>query len=431
MKRICVILFVCFPLLSGTVKGQEAITLTQCYEWARANYPQIRQYGLIGQTEQYNLSNAGKGWLPQLTVNAKATYQSEVTKLPFDTEKLATVLPGLNIPTLSKDQYQVVAEVSQNIWDGGTIRTTRQLTRAQAEADRQQLESDLYTLNDRVNQLYFGCLLQEELIRQNSLLQKELQINIDRITAMIENGVANQSDRESMEVELLNARQKEIELKASRVAYGRMLSALIGKPYDKDRVLSVPAVPGNPLSAEIDRPELRALDARSHLLEVQDKQITSGLMPRVGAFVQGGYGRPGLNMLEDSFNPFYIAGVRLSWNMGKLYTLKNDRRKVTTNHQQIEVQRETFLFNTSLQLMQQNTEIQKMSDLMKADDEIIRLRTSIKNAAEVKLANGVISVTDLIREINAEDLARQTAAAHRIQHLHAVYNYMYTTNNEQ
>lgn len=431
MKRMYLLLFVCFPLVWETAKGQEAITLTQCYEWARANYPQIRQYGLIGQTEQYNLSNAGKGWFPQLTVNAKATYQSEVTKLPFDTEKLSAVMPGLNIPTLSKDQYQVVAEVNQNIWDGGTIHTTRQLTRAQAEADRQQLESDLYTLNDRVNQLYFGCLLQEELIRQNSLLQKELRINIDRIKAMMENGVANQSDRESMEVELLNARQKEIELKASRVAYGRMLSALIGKPYDKDRVLEVPSVPGNPLSAEIARPELQALDARSHLLEVQDKQITSGLMPRIGAFVQGGYGRPGLNMLEDSFNPFYIAGVRLSWNMGKLYTLKNDRRKVTTNRQQIEVQRENFLFNTSLQLMQQNTEIQKIADLMNTDDEIISLRTSIKNAAEVKLANGVISVTDLIREINAEDLARQSAAAHRIQHLHAIYNYMYTTNNEE
>lgn len=430
MKRICVILFLCLPLLSGIVQGQETITLAQCYEWAHANYPQIRQYGLIGQTEQYNLSNAAKGWLPQLTVNAKATYQSEVTKLPFDTEKLSAVLPGLEIPTLSKDQYQVVAEVNQNIWDGGTIHTTRQLTKAQAAADREQLESDLYALNDRVNQLYFGCLLQEELIRQNGLLQKELQINIDRITAMMENGVANQSDRESMEVELLNARQKEIELKASRVAFSRMLSTLIGKPYDKDRILEVPAVPGNLLSAEINRPELKALDAKSHLLDIQNKQITSGLMPRIGAFVQGGYGRPGLNMLEDSFNPYYVAGVRLSWNMGKLYTLKNDRRKVSTNMQQIEVQRETFLFNTSLQLMQQNTEIQKIADLMKADDEIIRLRTSIKSAAEVKLANGVISVTDLIREINSEDLAKQAAAAHRIQHLNAVYNYMYTTNNE-
>lgn len=431
MKRICVILFLCLPLLPGMARGQEVITLAQCYEWARANYPQIRQYGLIGQTEQYNLSNAVKGWLPQLTVNAKATYQSDVTQLPFDADKLSAVVPGLEIPTLSKDQYQVVAEVSQNIWDGGTIHTTRQLTRAQAEADRKQLESDLYILKDRVNQLYFGCLLQEELIRQNVLLQKELQINIGRITAMMENGVANQSDRESMEVELLNARQKEIELKASRAAFGRMLSAMIGKPYDKDRILEVPHVPDNPLSGEINRPELKALDAKSYALELQNKQITSGLMPRIGAFVQGGYGRPGLNMLEDSFNPFYIAGMRLSWNMGKLYTLKNDRRKVTTSLQQVEVQRETFLFNTSLELMQQNTEIQKISDLMKADDEIIRLRTSIKKAAEVKLANGVISVTDLIREINAEDMAKQAAAAHRIQYLNAIYNYMYTTNNKE
>lgn len=430
MKRICVILFLCLLLLPGIAKGQEKITLAQCYEWARANYPQIRQYGLIGQTEQYNLSNVVKGWLPQVTVNAKATYQSDVTKLPFDADKLSAVMPGLEIPALSKDQYQVVAELNQNIWDGGTIHTSRQLTKAQAAADREQLESDLYTLNDRVNQLYFGCLLQEELIRQNVLLQKELQINIDRITAMMANGVANQSDRESMEVELLNARQKEIELKASRVAFGRMLSAMIGKPYDKDRILEVPNVPGNPLSGEINRPELKALDAKSYLLELQNKQITSGLMPRIGAFVQGGYGRPGLNMLEDSFDPFYIAGVRLSWNMGKLYTLKNDRRKVAATLQQVEVQRETFLFNTSLELMQQNTEIQKISDLMKADDEIIRLRTSIKKAAEVKLENGVISVTDLIREINAEDMAKQTAAAHRIQHLNAVYNYMYTTNNE-
>lgn len=424
------ILFLCFPLLPGIAKGQETVTLAQCYEWARANYPQIRQYGLIGQAEQYNLSNAVKGWLPQVTVNAKATYQSDVTKLPFDADKLSAVMPGLEIPALSKDQYQVVAELNQNIWDGGTIHTSRQLTKAQATADREQLESDLYTLNGRVNQLYFGCLLQEESIRQNVLLQKELQINIDRITAMMANGVANQSDRESMEVELLNARQKEIELKASRVAFGRMLSAMIGKPYDKDRILEVPNVPGNPLSGEINRPELKALDAKSYLLELQNKQITSGLMPRIGAFVRGGYGRPGLNMLEDSFDPFYIAGVRLSWNMGKLYTLKDDRRKVATTLQQVEVQRETFLFNTSLELMQQNAEIQKISDLMEADDEIIRLRTSIKKAAEVKLENGVISVTDLIREINAEDMAKQRAAAHRIQHLNAVYNYMYTTNNE-
>ena len=321
--------------------------------------------------------------------------------------------------------------MNQTIWDGGVIRSTRRLTEAQATADREQLNSDLYILNDRVNQLYFGCLLQDELIRQNGLLQKELQINIDRISAMMENGVANQSDRESMEVELLNARQKEIELKAARSAYGKMLAALIGRPDAGAFVLEVPSIPERPsLPPVINRPELRALDAKSNLLELQNKQLTAGLMPRIGAFLQGGYGRPGLDMLEDSFNPFYVAGVRLSWNMGKLYTLKNDRRKIATNRQAVEVERETFLFNTRLQLTQQNTEIRKMTDLMKADDKIIRLRASIKKAAEVKLANGVISVTDLIREINSEDLARQTAATHRIQQLQSIYNYMYTTNEE-
>ena len=421
-------------VLSGlpvAVQGQEAITLQQCQEWAHVNYPQIKQHGLIEQTEQFNLSNASKGWLPQLSVSAKATYQSAVTKLPFDTDKLSALVPGFDIPTMSKDQYQVMAEVNQTIWDGGLIRSSKELTRAQAVADKEQLESDLYALNDRVNQLYFGCLLQEELLKQNLLLQKELQLNIDRIAAMIANGVANQSDLESMQVELLNARQKEIELKAGRSAYGQMLYALIGKPYQGEASLLVPDVQEKSLSADINRPELRALDARSTFLQLQNKQLTAGLMPRFGAFVQGGYGRPGLNMLEDSFEPFYVAGIRLSWNMGKLYTLKNDRRKVDVSRRTVEVQRETFLFNTHLQLAQQNTEIRKMTDLMQADDDIIRLRTSIKQAAEAKLANGVISVTDLIREINAEDLAKQSAATHRIQQLQAIYNYMYTTNDKE
>ena len=261
-----------------------------------ANYPLIKQHQLIDQTEQYNLSNAAKGWLPQVAVSGNASYQSKVTKLPFDTEKLSAMVPGLNIPTLNKDHYQMVAEVNQTIWDGGQISSVREMTRAQAAADKQQLESELYTLNGRVNQLYFGCLLQDELLKQNVLLQKELQINIDRIKGMIANGTANQSDCESLEVELLNAKQKEIELKAARTAYGQMLCAMIGKPYQSEMTLEVPDLASHSLGSEINRPELRVLDAKSNFLNSQNKQITAGLMPKIGAFVQGGYGRPGLNM---------------------------------------------------------------------------------------------------------------------------------------
>jgi outer membrane protein TolC len=362
-------------------------------------------------------------------MNAKASYQSEVTKLPFDVDRISALIPGFAVPALSKDQYQLTAELNQTLWDGGLIASTKALSTAQASADRAQVESELYTLNERVNQLYFGCLLQDELLQQNSLLQKELQVNIDRITAWIDNGLANPSDQESLEVEQLNARQRATELKAARKAYLMMLSALIGITLDESSALPVPSLPGSGLSQVINRPELRALDAKSTLIETQNKLIDAGLMPRIGLFVQGGYGRPGLNMLEDRFSPFYLTGVRLTWNLGKLYTLKNDRQKVVTNRKAIDIQRETFLFNTSLQLMQQNMEIQKTADLLKTDEEIVRLRSNIKKAAEAKLANGVISVADLIREINAEDLAKQTVATHRIQHLWTIYNYMYTTSN--
>jgi outer membrane protein TolC len=443
------------------MEAQEALTITECYELARNNYPLIKQYDLINKTEQYNLDNAAKGWLPQIAVNAKATYQSDVTKLPFESEMLSAIVPGFSIPVLSKDQYQVAAELSQTVWDGGVIHSARELTKARATADRQQLESDLYTLNEKVNQLYFGCLLQDELIIQNNLLQKELQVNIDRVAAMMENGVANQSDKESLEVELLNARQNEIELKATRKAYSRMLGILIGghtptptptpahpnpppNPLkggqDEELILTVPSLVlstqslstppsgGRGVDWGVSGWRVKAFEAGSRLIDIQNKQITAGLMPRIGLFVQGGYGRPGLNMLEDGFEPFYIAGVRLSWNIGKLYTVKNDRRKTETGRHAIDIQRDIFLFNTSMKLMQQNTEIQKMTDLLKAGDEIVRLRTSIKEAAEVKLENGVISVTDLIREINAEDMAKQTVATYRIRQLMSVYNYMYTTN---
>lgn len=421
MKRFYFI-FVIF-ILASKLAAQENVSIEQCYQWAKANYPLIKQYRLIEQSEQFNLSNAGKGYLPQFSLNAKATYQSDVTKLPLDIP-----ISGLVIPTLNKDQYQVVAEVNQTVWDGGVIRSNKDVLKAKARTEIGQVETDLYTLNQRINDLFFGILLQNELLRQNVILQNDFRVNIDRIKAMITNGVANQSDLESMTVELLNAHQKEIELQAARKGYIQVLSALTGQPIGETSTLVIPVVQ-NDLSLEIHRPELDLFNQQSQLVKMQDKQISAGIMPRIGLFMQGGYGRPGLNMLSDDFDAFYIGGIRLSWNLGKLYTLKNDRRKLETDCKTIDVQRETFLFNTRMQLTQQHTEIEKINKLIQTDAKIVALRTSIKKSAEVKLINGVISVTDLIHEINAEDLSRQTEASHRIQRLMAIYNYKYTTNN--
>lgn len=407
----------------GLCAGQASLSLTECYALARANYPLIKRMDLIGHSESYSLDNAAKAWLPQVSVSAQASYQSDVTKLPFDQEKISALIPGFEIPVLDKDQYRAVAEVNQMIWDGGGTRATKAVVRAEAEVSKSQLENDLYLLNDRVNQLYFGCLLQDELLEQNRLLLADLEVNLARVEAMERNGVANRSDWESLRVAQLEARQQRVGIEASRVAFRRMLAELIGLSADSLR-LETPADPGL-LSMTVARPELRYFEALENLSQTRERQLTAGWMPRVGAFVQGGYGRPGLDMLDVDFAAYYVAGIRLTWNLGKLYTLANDRRKLATERREIEARREAFLLNTRLDLLNRQEEIRRLSEQLRDDEEIIELRTSVKEAAEAKLQNGVISVADLIREINAVDQARQEEAIRRLRRLMAIYDYIY------
>lgn len=407
----------------GLCAGQASLSLTECYALARANYPLIKRMDLIDRSESYSLDNAAKAWLPQVNVSAQASYQSDVTKLPFDQEKISALIPGFEIPVLDKDQYRAVAEVNQMIWDGGGTRATKAVVRAEAEVSKSQLENDLYLLNDRVNQLYFGCLLQDELLEQNRLLLADLEVNLARVEAMERNGVANRSDWESLRVAQLEARQQRVGIEASRVAFRRMLAELIGLSADSLR-LETPADPGL-LSMTVARPELLYFEALENLSQTRERQLTAGWMPRVGAFVQGGYGRPGLDMLDVDFAAYYVAGIRLTWNLGKLYTLANDRRKLATERREIEARRETFLLNTRLDLLNRQEEIRRLSEQLRDDEEIIELRTSVKEAAEAKLQNGVISVADLIREINAVDQARQAEAIRRLRRLMAIYDYIY------
>ena len=420
MKRV--VLSVSFTLLVSWLYGQ--VTLQECQRKAQENYPLVRQYGLIEQTKEYNLENAAKGYLPQFSLSAKATYQSTVTELPVQ-------VPGFHIKGLPKDQYQVMLELKQNIWDGGEIRTRKKQTEASSEVEREQLYVDMYALNDRVNQLYFGILLLDEQLKQNTLLQEELERSFKQVSAYIENGVANQADLDAVKVEQLNTRQKRIELAASRDAYLKMLSQMTGEELAAGTTFLKPAA-GNDISRlenEIRRPELSFLNAQGQQLNIQEDALKTQYMPRFGLFVQGAYGNPGLNMLENKFTPYYIAGVRLSWNFGSLYTLKNDRRVIENNRQRLLSNRDVFLFNTRLQMKQQNNAITSVQKQMKDDEEIIRLRSSIRRAAEAKVANGTLTVIEMLREITNENLARQTKALHEIQLLMNIYQLKYTTNN--
>lgn len=321
-------------------------------------------------------------------------------------------------------------ELQQKIWDGGGIRMQKKQTIAEAEVEKEKLNVDMYALNDRVNDLYFGILLLDEQIKQNTLLQDELERNYRQITAYVENGIANQADLDAVKVEQLNTKQKRVDLVSSRAAYLKMLSLLVGEALSPETVLEKP-VPQSMVSAvsEIRRPELALFDAQGAGLQVQEKALNVRHLPQFGLFVQGAYGNPGLDMLKNEFSPYYMAGVRLSWNFGSLYTLKNDRRVIEKKRQQLDNNRDVFLFNTRLEMTQQDQAIHSLEKQMRDDDEIIRLRTNIRKAAEAKVANGTLTVTEMLRELTNESLARQSKAMHEIQRLMGIYQLKYTIND--
>ncbi|MDD5184409.1 MAG: TolC family protein [Paludibacter sp.] len=426
------ILFILLAIVGSLSLSAQSLTIETCQEKARANYPLVKQYGLIEQTAQYNISNANKGYLPQLTLSAKATYQSAVTEIPSSLGDVLSKLTGkpFSFPSLAKDQYQAVLEASQLIWDGGVISAQKKITNASTQIEKENLEVSLYALKDRVNQLYFGILLLNEQLKQNSILKNDLKINSDRISALIQNGIAIQADLDAINVEQLNANQRESDIKNSRQTYCLMLSALTGLSITDQTVLTKPETDLSVLSKNDNhRPELALLDAQSKLYESQKSLLNAGNLPKIGAFIQGGYGQPGLNMFTTGFSPFYIGGIRFSWNISGLYSQKNNLNKLDISKKTVDIQKETFLFNNNLVTKQQQNEIGKLQSTLTNDDEIIRLRQNIKKATSSKLENGTASVSDLVRDLNAENQAQQLKSLHEIQLLLTIYQLKNNTNN--
>lgn len=409
-------------VFAGRAQTTGQLTLDDCYKLALQNYPQVKQRELIAKTADYTIENIQKGYLPQLNINGQATYQSAVTAIPIK-------LPGVNIPTLSKDQYKLYGEFDQVVYDGGAIKQQKQLQKVTEAVNQQQLETDLYQLKDRINQLFFGVLLVDQQLKQNDLVIKDVQLGYDKIQALIKNGTAFRSNGDVLLAELLQNKQQSINLHASRKAYTDMLSLFIGKTVDETTILIKPQ-PVNP-SHEINRPELQGYDQQGKNLDVQNKLLTVQTLPKLNLFLQGGVSRPGLNFLSNSFDTYYIGGIRLTWSPSVFYTLKKSRALIDINRKSLDVQKETFLFNTNLTVKQQDADMGKFQRLLASDDEIINLRTRVKNTALTQLENGVITTNDFLINVNDENQARQNKILHEVQLLITQYNQQTTTGNQQ
>ena len=422
MKKIMISL--ALIMLSSVSWAQ---TLEECQQAAEKNYPLIKQYGLIAKTTQLTVKNIQKGWLPQVTASAQATYQSAVTAWP---ESMLTMYQqmGLNMKGLRKDQYKISIDLQQTIYDGGAISSQRNIAQQEGKVQEAQTETNLYQVRRRVNEMYFSLLLLNEQIQLNEDVKALLQSSEEKLSAMVKGGTAATSDLDNVRAERLSVEQQNENLKQQKLMLQRMLSVFCGLEVNDTQK---PA-PIQIASSVNNRPEMRLYNSQLELTEAKEKALDTQLRPKLGLFAQGFYGYPGLNMFEDMMNRKWslngIVGIKLSWNVSTLYTHKNDKARLNAQREMIENAREVFLFNNKLEEIQQSENISRYQTMMKSDDEIIVLRTNVRKAAESKLTHGIIDVISLLREINNENAAKTQQSIHEIDMLKEMYNLKYTNN---
>lgn len=411
-------------LLAILPMALQAQTLDECQKAAEQNYPLIRQYDLIGKTTELTVANIGKGWLPQISASAQATLQSDVVSWPDQMKTMMTSM-GIEMKGLKKDQYRVGIDINQTVYDGGAISSQKAIAREQEKVEAAQTEVNIYNVRKRVNEMYFSLLLLNDQILLNRDLEELLAGNERKLASMVKNGTAAESDLQSLKAERLNTLQRTTELESQKRMLQTMLSTFCG--------IEVTAV-GKPDTRTSEgagnRPEMRLFDSQLRLADMQEKALNSALMPKLGVFAQGFYGYPGYNMFEDMMSHKWswngMIGARLTWNIGALYTRKNDKARLKLQRDMTETSREVFLFNNNLEQIQQNENISRYKRLMADDDEIISLRSAVRKAAESKLSHGIIDVNDLVREINAENAARLQQSMHEICMLKEIYDRQYT-----
>ena len=422
-------------VLSASLSTQ-AITLKESLQMTHDNYPAIRQYQLIEQTRDFTLENASKGWLPQVSASAGAYAFTDPIQ---SNEQIARM--GIDFKN-----YMANASVTirQNLYDGGEIAAQKEVTSAQSEVQKHQLHVSMYGINERVQQIYFSILLLDEQIVLNELHQKDLSTSEKNIRSLIKGGIANQSDLDAILVECLKLKQQKDAIVVSRQAYLQMLGVFIGKELMVSEKLEKPSMESNVLRTPegttsdsssslflaknwgINRPELQYYDSQNLLIDARRKQLDTRLRPTLSLF--------GMGMLHskvsDMINYGMLAGgISLSWNIGALYTRKNDIRKLEVQRQMNDIQREVFLFNNRLQNEQEYGIIASLRKQIAQDTEIISLRESIRSKSDRKVQLGTESVNELVRDINAVNLAKTQKAMHEIQLLQEIYKLKYINND--
>ncbi len=394
------------------------VTIERCYELSQLNYPLIKQYGLIEQSRDYNISTISKGYLPQVELSAGGKYLSQTVEIPIE-------LPGYD--PLSKLQYSAEITASQSLWDGGTIAAQKAQEQSRHNVERASIDVTMYHVRERINDLYFGILLSKELLNQLELFTIDLESAHQKLAAQVESGTATPSDLNLIKIEQVELASRSLELQHSQRAYLAMLSQLTATDITNASELVVPHYQAV-ATQENFRPELSLYQAMVEQAQQSAELVDASIRPKLSLYASGGVGRPGLNMLDNTLSPYFIVGASFKWNFGALYGYKNKRRVIDNSIQGIELEQETFLFNTRLSGIKEDGRVAYLEDVIRMDDENIRLRSDIKHSWEFKLSQGIISTLDYTQVVNDYQRAVLDKLVHQIELLETIYDIKYLNN---
>jgi len=403
---------------------QDTLKLNDCYERVYEKYPNAYQKVIYENASGLKLKNLDVNYLPQISFKGQATYQSEVTKLTIP-------IPTIKTPEMSKDRYQLTLDVKQLLWDGGTTVALKDVEEKQLSSDKQKIEVELYGLRQKVNDLYFAVLLLQEKKNINMVYYEDVKSKITEINSKIENGVLPKNNLYILQAQLLQIEQEIEGIDADRNASLKMLSELMEKDIEKNTVLNLPDPKGN--NFEItpgDRPEYKMFELQKIQFDAMRSTVDSRIMPKLSAFGQAGYGRPGLNMLDNTFQPFYTVGLSVAWNPVNWNSNKNEIQIYEANKKLIERQKETFDKNLKVSLEKYKSDIDKYESLLKKDEELIGIRQKIVDIASSQLTNGTITSTTYLTELANKNQAALSYKTHLVQLIQAKINFLTTKGSK-
>jgi outer membrane protein TolC len=387
--------------------AQEAVTLEQCQSWARENHPVLKQLDLYQQILDLKNENNSTSFLPQVSLNGQATYQSAVTKIGIS-------LPNMTIPTVDKDQYKVYLDLKQIIWDGGLNKAKELINNAENAGNLQQTEVELYQVKEKVNQFFFTSFLIQENLK---ILEKKTETLSERrkiLESAVNNGMVLSSELDQLLAELIKTDQLVIELKSNKETVLYALLILTGKTADQMNNLVLPEEPML-LDKPLKRPEMDLFSKQNELLNANSKILRKQRNPKLFGFGQAGYGKPGLNMLNNKFDTYYLVGLGFSWNVLDWKTTQRQQQMIKLQQDMVQTKQESFVRNIDLATDQQTKQINQLTEFMKSDQDLIQIRERITKSSSSKLENGAITTADYIQDLNAEITSRLMLETHKIQ----------------